>query len=200
MHLTGGKKIWFTVYTPHTHFTSEFKSLRVVGQTLVLSPTPPIDSFLSTYFSPSLPLPGAFVIFSESPFGSQFLHYSPALPHLEHSCFLDFLTNHNFWPEQNWQLSISQENATCWPKEKLARHIDFKLVFSRPSGSQKIPGTLLTTVKMIMMTSHFCTLWFLIFSWKSLSHFLWVSFSLFSWFAYLNWEVYKMQMKLISAT
>lgn len=62
--------------------------------------------FLANHISvpPSLPLSGECIIFSESHLGSQLLHYSMVVPHLEHSCFLDFLTN--VWPEPSWQLTI----------------------------------------------------------------------------------------------
>lgn len=40
------------------------------------------------------------IIFSESQFGIQFFHYSVLLPHLEHSCFLNFLNKH-FCPKLN---------------------------------------------------------------------------------------------------
>lgn len=62
--------------------------------------------FKLTSFCSSLFLSGECIIFSESHLGSQFLHYSMSLPHLEHSCFLDFLTNHNFWTELNWLKSL----------------------------------------------------------------------------------------------
>lgn len=63
--------------------------------------------FQANYLSvPPSFLYGECIIFSESHLGSQFLHYSMSLPHLEHSCFLDFLTNRNFWTELNWLKSL----------------------------------------------------------------------------------------------